>query len=164
MDPAYLKIIIDIKAEYEDAKKRYAYKRKEQKKEEIKKVYEGFKDFFKEDGHFKFRENEHSITAEYRDYGITLDMDIYGNTDKPDFDLHGCIKTFEKQTYEIRVEALPNKEIPLPAADISENDLLVHITRYYHDFLNGDLSYTYVYKINGREKVYANMQELMRNL
>jgi hypothetical protein len=164
MDLGYIKIKIDIKAEYEEYKQKYEHKRKEFKKEEIKKVYDGFKEFFKQDGHFKFKENEHSITAEYRDYGITLDMDIYKNTDSSDFNLHGCIKTFEKETYEIKVEAVPDKEIPLPAGDISEHDRMVHATRYFQDHLNGDITYTYKYSIKGREVLYNSMQELMRDL
>lgn len=164
MDAGYLKIKIDIKAEYEDYKKKYDYKRRELKKEEIKKVYEEFKDFFREDGHFKFKENEHSVTAEYRDYGITLDMDIYKNTDNTDFNLQGTIKTFEKECFEVIVEAVPNKEIPLPPPNISEHDRMVHATRYFQDFLEGEITYTYKYGLKGSEKKFDSMQELMRNI
>ena len=48
MDVGYLKIKIDIKTEHDELKKRYEYKKKELKKEEIKKVFDGFKDFFQE--------------------------------------------------------------------------------------------------------------------
>lgn len=164
MDVGYLKIKIDIKAEYEEYKKRYGYKRKELKKDEIKKIYEEFKDFFKEGGHFKFKENEHSITAEYRDYGITLDMDIYKNTDSTDFNLNGTISTFEKEEFDLIAEAIPSREIPLPPAGISEHDRMVHATRYFQDFLNGDITYTYMYSIKGSEKMYGSMHELLRSL
>ena len=97
MDVGYLKIKIDIKTEHDEFKKRYEYKKKELKKEEIKKVFDGFKDFFKNDGNFKFKENEHSVTAEYKDHGIKLEMDIYKNIDAPDFNLDGSITTYEKR-------------------------------------------------------------------
>lgn len=164
MDVGYLKIKIDIRAEYEEYKKKYEYKRRELKKEEIKKVYEEFKDFFREDGHFKFKENEHSVTAEYRDYGITLDMDIYKNTDSSDFNLNGTIHTFENQVFDLIVEAVSDKEIPLQPAGVSEHDRMVHATRYFQDFLNGDITYTYKYGIKGQEKKYSSMQELLRNI
>jgi hypothetical protein len=161
MDAGYLKIKIDIISEYSDYKKKYSYKRKEFKKDEIKKVYDGFKDFFKNDGNFKFKENEHSITAEYKDYGIILEMDVYKNTDNPNFDLEGTIKTFDKEVYEIVVEAVPNKEIPLQPAHVSEQERMIHDTRYFQDYLNDEISYTYQYRIKGREGIYSSMQELM---
>ena len=64
MDLGYLKIKIDIKTEYDEYKKKYEYKKKELKKAEIKKLFDDFKEFFKTDGSFKFKENEHSIAAE----------------------------------------------------------------------------------------------------
>lgn len=161
MDAGYLKIKIDIITEYADYKRKYSYKRKEFKKDEIKKVYDGFKDFFKNDGNFKFKENEHSITAEYKDHGITLEMDVYKNTDNPNFDLEGTIKTFDKEEYAILVKGIPNKEIPLQPADISDHERMILDTRYFQDYLNDDISYAYRYEIKGREGSYNSMQELM---
>lgn len=161
MDIGYLKIKIDIRSEYEEFKKKYTYKRKELKKEEIKRVYDGFRDFFKSDGNFKFRENDHSITAEYKDYGVTLEMDTFRNIDSPDFDMEGCIKTFDKEVYEIKVEAIVNKDIPLQPAHADEQERMIHDTRYFRDFLNGEIIYTYKYSIKGREGSYDSMQELM---
>lgn len=161
MDAGYLKIKIDIITEYNEYRKKYTYKRKELKKEEIKKVHEGFKDFFRNDGNFKFRENDQSIIAEYKDHAITLDMDIYKNTDTPDFNLEGCIKTFDKESYEILVEAVPNKEVPLQPAHASEQERMIYDTKYFQDYLNDEISYTYQYRIKGREGIYSSMQELM---
>jgi len=162
MDLGYLKIKIDIKAEYEDFKKKYHYKRKELKKEEIKKVFDGFKDFFKSDGHFKFKENDHTITAEYKDYGITLDVDIYKNTDSPDFTVLGSIKTYEGELFDFTAEGISNKEVPLQPAFADEQERMIHDTRYFKDFLlNGDVTYSFQYAIKGREEVYMSMQEMM---
>jgi len=161
MDIGYLKIKIDIKSEYEEYKKKYTYKRKEVKKEEIKRVYDGFKDFFKNDGHFKFKENDHSITAEYKEHGVTLEMDTFRNIDSPDFDLEGTIKTFDKEVYEIKVNAVSNRDEPLQPAHADEHERMIYDTRYFQDFLNGDVTYTYKYSIKGREGAYDSMQELM---
>ena len=161
MDIGYLKIKIDIKTENEEYKKRYEYKKKELKKEELKKVFDGFKDFFREDGHFKFRENEHSVAAEYKDNAIKLEMDIYKNIDNPDFNLEGTITTFEKDTFEFLVEGVCNKEIPLQPAHVDEQERMVHDTRYFKDFLDDETTYTFIYKIRGREEAYRSMQELM---
>jgi len=161
MDVGYLKIKIDIKAEHDEYKKKYDYKRKELKREEIKKIFDGFKEFFKADGHFKFKENEHSIAAEYKDHAIKLDMDIYNNIDSPDFNLSGTIKTYDKETFEFFVEGVSNSEFTLPPSDISEHDRMVHDTRYFKDFLDGELLYSFVYRITGREGTYLNMNDLL---
>ena len=161
MDLGYLKIKIDIKAEHDEYKKKYEYKRKELKREEIKKIFEGFKDFFKADGHFKFKENEHSIAAEYKEHAIKLDMDIYNNIDEPGFNLKGVIKTYEKETYEFAVEGLCNKDMALPPPDIDSQERMIYDTRYYKDFLEGELEYTFCYHIDGREGTYSSMPELM---
>ena len=161
MDLGYLKIKIDIKAEHDEYKKKYEYKRKELKREEIKKIFEGFKEFFKADGHFKFKENEHSIAAEYKDHTIKLDMDIYNNIDSPDFNLSGTIKNYDKETFEFFVEGVCNTEFTLPPSDISEHERMIHDTRYYKDFLEGEILYSFVYRITGREKNYLNMNDLL---
>lgn len=164
MDIGYLKIKIDIKTEYEEYKKKYEYKKKELKKEELKKVFDGFKDFFKADGHFKFRENEHSVAAEYKDHAIKLDIDIYKNIDNPDFNLTGTIKTFEKDVFEFLVEGICNKDIPLQPAYVDEQERMVHDTRYFKDLLDDETTYTFIYKIKGREEIFKSMQELMFTL
>lgn len=161
MDIGYLKIKIDILSEFEEYKKKYQYKRKELKKEEIKRVYDGFKDFFKADGHFKFKETDHNLTAEYKDYGITLEMDVYKNIDSPEFNLQGCIRTFDKDVYEFAAEAIASKDIPLQPADVDEQERMIHDTRYFRDFLNGEITYIYKYSLKGREGVYESMQELL---
>jgi len=161
MDLGYLKINIDIKSEHDDYKKKYEFKRKELKREEIKKIFDGFKEFFKSDGHFKFKENEHSIAAEYKEHAIKLDMDVYNNIDSPDFNLSGIIKTYEKDTYEFIVEGICNKELTLPPPDIDSQERMIHDTRHYKDFLDGDLDYKFEYRINGREGTYINMNALM---
>jgi hypothetical protein len=161
MDVGYLKIKIDIKAEYDEYRKKHDYKRKEIKKEEIKRLFEAFKDFFKQDGHFKFKENEHSITAEYKDHGITLDIDLYKNIDSPDFNIEGFVKTYEKDTFEFIAEGISNKEMMLEQVDADEQEKMVHATRFYKDFLEGDLVYNYRYRIKGREEIFASMNELL---
>jgi hypothetical protein len=161
MDLGYLKIKIDIKSEYDEFKKKYDYKRKETKKEEVKKIFEGFKDFFKSDGHFKFKENEHSLTAEYKDHGITLDVDIYKTIDSPDFDIEGTIKTFDRQCHEFVAEAVCNKDVTLQPAHIDEQERMIHDTRFFKDFLDGEVFYTYKFKIKGRDEVYSSMGEMM---
>lgn len=161
MDVGFLKIKIDIKTEYDEYCKKYEYKRKELKRAEIKNLFEGFKDFFKADGHFKLKDNEHSVTAEYKDHGITLDIDIYKATDAAGFDIEGTIKTFEKDCHEFIAEGVSSKELTLPAPDADTHDRMVHDTRYFKDFLEGDLSYTYQYRIKGRDEVYISFGELL---
>lgn len=161
MDLGYLKIKIDIKSEYDEFRKRYGFKRKETKKEEIKKIFDAFKEFFKADGHFKFKENEHSITAEYKDHGITLDIDFYRVIDSEDFNIEGTIKTFDKQCFEFIAEAVCNKDITLQPADVNDQERMIHDTRFYKDFIEGDAYYTFRYKINGREEVFTSMTELL---
>lgn len=161
MDLGNLKIKIDIKADHDRYKTKYEYKRKEMKREEIKKIFNGFKEFFKADGQFKFKENEHSIAAEYKEHAIKLEMDIYNNTDSNDFNLTGTIKTYEKDTYEFVAEGISSTDLTLPPPDISIHDRMVHDTRYYKDFLDGSLTYTFKYRISGREGSYTTMNNLM---
>lgn len=161
MDLGYLKIKIDIKSEHNDSKKKYNFKKKEVKKEEVKKVFEGFKEFFKSDGHFKFKENEHSIVAEYKDHGVKLDMDIYKNIESDDFNLNGTIETYEEDVFEFIVEGVCNKDYKLQPAFIDDEEKMVHETRYYSDFVNDEITYTFQYKIVGRDDVYMSMNELM---
>jgi hypothetical protein len=161
MDLGYLKIKIDIKSEHDQYKKKYEFKRKEMKREEIKKIFDGFKEFFKADGHFKFKENEHSIAAEYKEHSIKLEMDIYSNVDSNDFNLSGTIKTYEKDSYEFIVEGVSDSELTLPPPDISQHDRMVHDSRYYKDFLDGAINYTFKYRIKGREGEYVNINGLL---
>lgn len=161
MDLGYLKIRIDIKTEYDEYKKKYNYKKKEIKKEEIKKLFDDFKEFFKRDGSFKFKENEHSIVAEYKEHGIKLDMDVYKNIESEDYNMIGTIDTFENEVIEFVVEGVCNKDHTLQPAFANEDERMIHDTRYYKDFLDGDISYTFIYKIKGRDDEYKNMQELM---
>lgn len=164
MDLGYLKIKIDIKAEHDRLKTKYDYKRKELKREEIKKIFGSFKDFFKADGNFKFKENEHSITAEYKGHAVKLDIDIYANIDSPDFTIKGIIKTFEKDVYEFVAIGDCNKEMALPQPDVDNHGRMVHDTSHYKDFLEGTTDYTFHYKITGREDTYLSMQELITAL
>jgi hypothetical protein len=161
MDLGYLKIKIDIQAEHDEYKKKYEYKRRELKREEIKKIFDGFKEFFKADGHFKFKENEHSIMAEYKEHGVKLDMDIYNNVDSPDFLLSGTVTTYEKAVHEFIAEGISSKESTLPPPDVDTQERMIHDTRYYKDFLDGDIEYTFKYRITGRESIYLNMLEVM---
>lgn len=161
MDLGYLKVKIDIKDEHDEYKKKYGYKKKELKKEEIKNVFDGFKEFFKNDGNFKFKENEHSVVAEYKDHGIKLDMDIYKNIESEDFNLNGTIQTYENEVFEIIVQGVCNQDFTLQPAFADENERMVHETRYYKDFLDGEITYTFEYKIAGREESYINMLQLM---
>lgn len=160
MDLAYLKIKIDIKAEYEENKKKYIYKRKESKRDEAKKMFDGFKQFFKLDGQFKFKETDHSITAEYKEYGITLDMDIYKNIDNPDFVLEGIIKTYDKETYDFIAEGIPDKNV-FEEPYITDEERMINDTRYFKEYLSGELTYSYRYSVKGRAESYGSMQELM---
>jgi len=160
MDLAYLKIKIDIIAEYEELKKKYIYKRKESKREEVKKIFEGFKQFFKLDGHFKFKETDHSITAEYKEYGITLDLDIYKNIDNPDFILEGIIKTYDKEIYDFTAEGIPDKNV-FEEPFANEEERMMNETRHFKEYLSGELVYTYRYSVKGRGESYGSMQELM---
>lgn len=164
MDLGYLKIKIDIKAEHDELRKRYTYKKKELKKEEIKKIFDGFKEFFKSDGHFKFKENEHSITAEYKDHGIKLDLDVYKNVDSPDFNITGTIKTYEKDIFEFVSEGVCNKDMALQPTGIDEHERMVLDSKFYKDFLDDEMTYFFRYKITGREEVYASMQALLLGL
>ncbi len=161
MDIGYLKIKIDIKSEHDDYKKKYDYKRKELKREEIKNIFDGFKEFFKADGHFKFKENEHSVTAEYKEHEIKLDMDIYKNIDSEDFELNGTIKTFEKDLYEFVAEGVCSKDLTLPPPEIDTQERMIYDTHFYKDFLDGDIEYTFQYRINGREKAYLSVNALL---
>ncbi|MCO6148699.1 hypothetical protein [Flavobacterium sp. NRK1] len=161
MDIGYLKVKIDIKTEYDEYKKKYNYTKKEIKKEEVKKVFEGFKEFFKNDGGFKFKENEHSVAAEYKDHAIKLDMDIYKNIESDDYNLHGTIETYDREIFDISVIGICNSDHTLQPAFASEEERMVHDTRYYKDFLEDKISYTFQYKIEGREELYTTMQQLM---
>lgn len=164
MDLGYLKIRIDIKSEYDEYRKKYDYKKRETKKEEIKNMYEGFKEFFKNDGHFKFRENDHSLTAEYKEHGVTLDIDQYKNTDNPDFLIEGIITSYDRQVYEILAKGISNKDLVLQPAGNDVQEQMISDTQYFKDFIEGKINYTFVYNIKGREQNFASMQELMHAL
>ena len=159
-----LKDKIDNRHEHDEFKKKFEFKKKELKRKEAKKIFSGFKSFFKKDGHFKFKENEHSIVAEYKEHGIKLDMDIYKHIDSADFNLEGTIKTFEKVIYNFIAEGICNKELSLLPPDISEEEKLQHDTQYYKDFTEDTIFYTFAYKIIGRNDVYISMEELMQEL
>lgn len=161
MDIGYLKIKIDIKAEHDEYKKRYEYKRKELKRSEIKRVFESFKEFFKADGSFKFKENEHSIAAEYKEHDIKLDMDIYKNIDSEDFNLNGTIKTFEKDVYEFTVEGVCNKDPSLMPPEADTQERMIYDTNFYKDFIDGDLDYTFQYRLKGHDRPYISMGEML---
>ncbi|MXN89921.1 hypothetical protein GR160_01665 [Flavobacterium sp. Sd200] len=159
-----LKAKIDTKAAYDKYKTKYEYKRKEMKRAEVKKIFDGFKEFFKADSNFKFKQNEHSIAAEYKEHAIKLEMDIYNNIDSDDFRLTGTIKTYEKDTFEFIAEGICSIDPALPPSDSSPLDRMVHDTRYYKDFLDGNIDYTFTYNITGREGTLATMQQLMEAL
>ena len=59
------------------------------------------------------------------------------------------------------MEGRCNKELTLQPPDAGEQERMVYDTRYYKDFLDDEISYTFVYKIKGREEEYLSMQELM---
>jgi len=160
MDVGYLKLKIDIRTEYEEYRSKYNYARKELKRAEVKKIFEGFKDFFRNDGNFKFKSNDHSITAEYKNYGVTLDVDIYKNTERDDFAIEGIIKTYDKEVYEFTAEGIPNKEIH-EAPYVDDNEKLINETNFLKAFLDGTITYTFRYKVKGRETSYGTMQEMM---
>jgi hypothetical protein len=164
MDLGYLKVKIDIKSEHDEFKKKYNLKKKELKKEEIKNIFDSFKEFFKNDGNFKFKENEHSVMAEYKDHGIKLELDIYKNIESEDFDLNGTVETYEREVFEILVQGVCNQDLTLQPAFVDDNERMVHETRHYKDFINGDVTYHFEYKIVGREEVHGSMLELMQAL
>ncbi len=164
MDLGYLKLKIDIKSEYEEYRKKYNFKKKETKKEEVKNIFDGFKDFFKTDGSFKFKENEHSVTAEYKDHGITIDIDVYRIIDAEGFTIEGTIKTYEKECYEFSAEVISNKDVPLHTAGADEQERMIQDTRYFKDFLDGDIVYTYQYRLKSREEVYSTVPEMLQSL
>lgn len=163
MDVAYLKLRIDIKAEYKQYRKQYEYAKKEIKKDEIKDIFDSFKEFFKRDGSFKFKENEHSVTAEYKDHAIVLDIDVYKNLESTDFIIEGDIETFEGETFEFLVIAVCSKEEPEVSADYEsdEQDKMLHATTYYKEFLDEKIIYQFKYTIKDREQEFNTMQELM---
>ncbi|MBD3843274.1 MAG: hypothetical protein IE909_15620 [Campylobacterales bacterium] len=161
MDIGYLKMKIDIKTEHDDYKKKFEYKRKELKKQEIKAIFEGFKDYFREDGNFKFKENEHSVTAEYKDHGVTLDMDTYTNIDKPHFNMEGFIRTYENMTHDFEVEAVCNRELIGQVSGASGQETLLFNTAFYKDFLEGNVKFDFIYRITGKPEEYRSIQELL---
>lgn len=164
MDAGFLRIKIDIKAEYEEYKKRYDYKRKETKREEIRKMFEGFKDFFRNDGHFKFKENEHTLTAEYKDHAIVLDFDLYKTIDSPDFDISMTLKTWERDCFELNAKVAWDSELTLMPVISDPQEQMVHDTRFFKDFLDGRANCRYTYCITGRDEVFETMKEMMQAL
>lgn len=164
MDPGYLKIKIDIKSEHDHYLKKYDYKRKELKRDEIKKIFDSFKDFFKADGHFKFKENEHSVTAEYKEHTVVLDMDIYNNIDNADFKLTGTVTTFEGANFEFTAEGIQSTDMALPPTDIDEQERMVYDTKFYKEFLDDEVTYTFQYQVTGHEAIYLSMNELLTAL
>lgn len=164
MDVGFLKIKIDIKTEYEEYRKRYDYKRKEIKREEIKKMFEGFREFFRNDGHFKFRENEHTITAEYKDHSIVLDFDLYKTIDSPDFDICMTVKTWEKDCFDVNAKIVWDSDLSLMPPTMDPQEQMVHDTRFFKDFLEGRSNCHYIYCITGRDETYTSMQEMLHAL
>lgn len=162
MDAGLLKIKIDIITEHTELKKKYSYKQKEIKRQEVKHIFDGFKDFFKTEGHFKFKENEHSVTAEYKDYTIKLEMDVYNNIDSDDFAMHGRIETFEEKIYEFTAEGVYETEKALPPVTLSEEELMVYESKYYTAFFEEDPDATFKYRLNGDEKEYMSIIELLQ--
>lgn len=162
MDIDYLKIKIDIKTEHDEFKKKFDYRKKELKKEEIKKIFDGFKEFFSHDGSFKFKENEHSITAEYKDHGITLDIDVYKSIDNTEFCVEGFIRSFENETADFEVIAVCNKDVEFNPSMISGQEQLLQDLSFYKDFDKGEIYYTFKYRIKGKRDEYNNIQELLK--
>ena len=152
---------IDIKAEHDEFRKKYEYKKKEFKRKEIKKIFSDFKAYFKESGEFKFKDNEHSITAIYRDHTIKLDMDIYKNLDNDAFELHGYIKMFDKSTYNFTARAVYKAELPMHTDFDDAQKKMEEDTLFYKDFIQDDFKCSFTYTIEGREEEFKNMQELL---
>lgn len=164
MDLTKLKNKIDIKSEYDSYLHKYIYKLKEIKKEEAKNIFKEFKDFFKNEGGFKFKENEHSIKAEYKNHCVVLDMDIYKNIESKDFYLEADIKTFEKKEYSFFAYGRCDKELIFhPAGEYSYETMEVDI-KFFKEFLNGDITYTFYYKVKDRDDIYDSMENLLRGL
>ena len=161
MDAAFLKIKIDILTEHEELKKQYKYKRKEIKRAEIKKIFDSFKDFFKTEGHFKFKENEHSVTAEYKGRSVKLEMDVYNNVDSEDFLLNATIETFEGENFEFTAEGSYEGQVILPPAHVNHDEQLAYEAKYYRDFFEDDPAHTFLYKVKGHDATYLSMTELL---
>jgi len=161
MDAAFLKIKIDIIAEHEELTKKYKYNRKEIKKAEIKKIFDSFKDFFKSDGNFKFKENDHSVTAEYKGRGVKLELDVYNNVDSEDFVLNGTIDTFEEKTFEFTAEGSYEGQAILPPAHINHDEQLAYEAKYYRDFFEDDPKHSFTYTVKGHDATYLSMTELL---
>jgi len=161
MDAAFLKIKIDILSEHEELTKKYKYKRKELKRAEIKKIFDSFKDFFKTEGHFKFKENEHSVTAEYKGRTVKLEMDVYNNADSEDFIITGTIETFEGNTFEFIAEGSYEGEKLLAPAHINHDEQLAYEAKYYRDFFDDDPAHKFIYKVKGHDATYLSMTELL---
>ncbi|MFL9843295.1 hypothetical protein [Flavobacterium rhizosphaerae] len=155
---------IDVRAEHDDFEKKYEYKKKEIKKAEVKNIFETFKKFFKESKQFKFKENEHSITAMYRNHTIKLDMDIYKNLDNPSFELNGIIKMFDQKIYDFTAKGVYTAELPLPEQDTGEYERIVHDTTFFKDFISGSISYSFVYILAGSDIKYNDMKSLLMAL
>mgnify|MGYP006181697621 CR=1 FL=1 len=164
MDLVKLKNKIDIKAEYESYLHRYIFKLKELKREEIKNIFKGFKNFFKNEGGFKFKENEHSIKAEYKNHYIVLDIDIYKNIESKDFFLEGSIKTFEKSEFGFFADGVCEKELIFHSADENSYEGMVADIAFFKEFLEGKINYSFKYKISGRPEVYDDIEGLMNGL
>lgn len=162
MDVGYIKIKIDIKTEYDEYRKKFEYRRKERKREEIKKIFEGFREFFRQDSNFKFKENEHSLSAEYKDHAVTLDYDLYNTLDSPSFDIAATLKTWEKDCFEIVATAHWDQELPLMPPTEDKEEQMAHDTRFFKDFLDGKLTFTYLYSITGRDGKHTSVQEVLR--
>lgn len=163
MDLGYLKVKIDIKSEHDELRKKYDYKRKEIKKEEIKKAFESFKDFFRADSNFKFKEKDQALIAEYKDHGISIEMDIYKNIDSESYEMEGCIKTFEKETFIFHIKPFCNIELHEQEFKNHEEKLIREIN-FFKDFLDDKIQYEFKYGISGRDETYNNMQQLMAAL
>lgn len=164
MDIGQLKRNIDIRSEFESYRKQYEFKKREIKRAEIKKIFKGFKNFFKKESGFKFKENEQRLTAEYKDYCVTLDVDTYKNIDSKDFYIEGLIKTYQKESYEFYAEATSNKPVAIIDAQEYSEERMVYDTSFFKQFLDDTVVFNFRYHIKGRSDVYNDMESLMDGL
>ncbi|AWH85940.1 hypothetical protein HYN59_12850 [Flavobacterium album] len=76
----------------------------------------------------------------------------------------GTIKTYEKDTFEFVSEGICNKDMALQPPDIDAYDKMVLESKFYKDFLDGEVDYFFRYKITGREEVYDSIQAMLTGL
>lgn len=164
MDLKKMKSEADLTAEFNKYKQASEAKKKEIRKNEIQKIRDGFKDYFKDNPEFKIIETNENITASYKNTSIILIEDVYANNQDPSMSVNMKIQTADNKTHELRTTVHSNKEIETSKTANSKEEIMKRDLLYHKAFVEGEIQYTFKYILKGSKITFETIKELLDSL